>query len=284
MATGEILPIKKGMLLDDDNNPNQIVFPVTTDKAIVVTKENDRLDRVLHRLMEEFENTLKSSQLKTINGNSLINNGEVITDLTIENVVFGNFNENTGIFWRHIYSNDPGMQSEPIANPSTSLLYFDTSRHEIYYYFNNSYVKLNRDGKSAYDLAIESGEFEGTLKQWLESLKGKDGMGLQGPKGDSILVSEDPQEIAALIVNDINKGGEAKILSAELGRQLSLNVIDFIGSDSEFVASTTQDEVGTYGILWFDTNSRYFHYYYWSVNTEEQSEIEIGRASCRERV
>lgn len=34
--------------------------------------------------------------------------------------------------------------------------------------------KPGKDGKSAYELAVENG-FDGTEKEWLESLKGKDG-------------------------------------------------------------------------------------------------------------
>ena len=40
-----------------------------------------------------------------------------------------------------------------------------------------------KDGKSAYDLAVEQG-FEGTLEEWLESLKGVNGQnGLDGKDG-----------------------------------------------------------------------------------------------------
>lgn len=45
-------------------------------------------------------------------------------------------------------------------------------------------LSISTDGKSAYDLAVESG-FEGTLDEWVESLRGSDGEnGTEGPKGE----------------------------------------------------------------------------------------------------
>lgn len=54
-----------------------------------------------------------------------------------------------------------------------------------------------RDGKSAYDLALENG-FEGTLEEWLESLKGEKGeQGTQGERGEQGIQGEkgEPGEI-----------------------------------------------------------------------------------------
>ncbi|WPC08601.1 glucosaminidase domain-containing protein [Globicatella sp. PHS-GS-PNBC-21-1553] len=45
-------------------------------------------------------------------------------------------------------------------------------------------VKTSAEGKSAYQLAVEAG-FKGSLDEWIESLKGKDGTsGTPGPKGE----------------------------------------------------------------------------------------------------
>ena len=45
-------------------------------------------------------------------------------------------------------------------------------------------LSISTDGKSAYDLAVEAG-FEGTLDEWVESLRGSDGEnGTEGPKGE----------------------------------------------------------------------------------------------------
>ena len=45
-------------------------------------------------------------------------------------------------------------------------------------------LSISNDGKSAYDLAVEAG-FEGTLDEWVESLRGSDGEnGTEGPKGE----------------------------------------------------------------------------------------------------
>lgn len=47
-------------------------------------------------------------------------------------------------------------------------------------------TESGKNGKSAYELAVQQG-FEGTLEEWLKSLKGKDGIngkdGEQGPQG-----------------------------------------------------------------------------------------------------
>ena len=52
-----------------------------------------------------------------------------------------------------------------------------------------------KDGKSAYELALEEG-FEGTLEEWLASLKGDKGdTGEQGPKGDD---GENAYDLAVL--------------------------------------------------------------------------------------
>ena len=49
-------------------------------------------------------------------------------------------------------------------------------------------IELGKDGLSAYMLAKKYGGFEGTLPEWLESLKGEKGdqgeMGPQGPQGE----------------------------------------------------------------------------------------------------
>lgn len=126
-------------------------------------------------------------------------------------------------------------------------------------------------GKSAYDIAKEEDPSIESIAAWLESLKGKKGndgaKGDRGPKGDSIIDAD----VEALLVNNLLEGGESSILTAEMGRQLSLNVIDVISDNSTFVAPTTQEEVGDYGILWFNTTNNTFYYYYWNVNTEEQN-------------
>ena len=52
-----------------------------------------------------------------------------------------------------------------------------------------------KDGKSAYELALEAG-FEGTIEEWLASLKGDKGdTGEQGPKGDD---GENAYDLAVL--------------------------------------------------------------------------------------
>lgn len=126
-------------------------------------------------------------------------------------------------------------------------------------------------GKSAYEIAKEEDPSIENITAWLESLKGKKGndgaKGDRGPKGDSIIDAD----VEALLVNNLLEGGESSMLTAEMGRQLSLNVIDVISDNSAFVAPTTQEEVGDYGILWFNTTNNTFYYYYWNVNTEEQN-------------
>lgn len=49
-------------------------------------------------------------------------------------------------------------------------------------------------GKSAYEIAVENG-FEGTVEEWLESLKGKNGT-------DYALTSADKTEIANIVINE----------------------------------------------------------------------------------
>lgn len=54
------------------------------------------------------------------------------------------------------------------------------------------------DGKSAYDIAVENG-FEGTLEEWLESLKGE-----KGDKGDPYTLSEaDKAAITASVIESL---------------------------------------------------------------------------------
>ncbi len=65
-------------------------------------------------------------------------------------------------------------------------LYFDTDSYDYYIKADGVWTKKGnlkgQDGKSAYEIAKENG-FEGTEKEWLESLKGADGKGQDGQDG-----------------------------------------------------------------------------------------------------
>jgi len=72
--------------------------------------------------------------------------------------------------------------------------YYDKDDNPVAISTNNPLpvsIQGGSDGKSAYDIAVENG-FEGTVEEWLESLKGPKGdkgdkgdQGVQGPKGDA---------------------------------------------------------------------------------------------------
>lgn len=54
--------------------------------------------------------------------------------------------------------------------------------HETMYYYDSSFSQLNiqpdiipKNGKSAYEIAVNNG-FSGTVEEWLESLKGQNGI------------------------------------------------------------------------------------------------------------
>ena len=58
-------------------------------------------------------------------------------------------------------------------------------------------------GKSAYDLAVKSG-FEGTLEEWLESLRGKDGNDAVIPSGVTDGSEAKPGEVGEILTAQIN--------------------------------------------------------------------------------
>ena len=127
-----------------------------------------------------------------------------------------------------------------------------------------------KDGKSAYDLAVENG-FEGTVTEWLESLKGDQGeKGEQGEKGDkgdqgipgapgqdgeiidntrdikpTYLVFQVPTDGLSLDLRGIYRGAEAAggVTSIAWGDG---NSIEYSGSDDDF--KHRYSEAGVYEV------------------------------------
>lgn len=70
----------------------------------------------------------------------------------------------------------------PTVNISTTTIYLlqiatssDSDLYKEYVYVNNQWESIGTIGLSAYDIAIENG-FEGSVTEWLESLKGDSGV------------------------------------------------------------------------------------------------------------
>lgn len=91
---------------------------------------------------------------------------------------------------------DPGKDADPALVRS---LVEEATKALLPFLVETAVAKLPRpkdgaNGKSAFDLAVGSG-FGGTTEQWLASLKGKDGVGIQGEPGPAA----NPVKIMAMV-------------------------------------------------------------------------------------
>ncbi|MFY0521160.1 hypothetical protein ACOMCU_25530 [Lysinibacillus sp. UGB7] len=98
-------------------------------------------------------------------------------------------------------------------------------------------------GKSAYDLAVENG-FEGTMEEWVESLKGIQGPqgpeGPQGPPADLTEVTAQLAEVKTKVDNSWQKGAYNDMDIMNL-KAMSVSKAFYIGSDNW--KSTTSVEI-----------------------------------------
>lgn len=86
---------------------------------------------------------------------------------------------------KFIQSNHITVYANDISNNESTFVVrlFDDEFQELLV-SSSAVVKVNVEGKSAYQLAVEAG-FEGTLDEWVASLRGSDGSeGLPGPPGE----------------------------------------------------------------------------------------------------
>lgn len=135
----------------------------------------------------------------------------------------------------------------------------------------------SQPGKSAYELAVEQG-FEGTLDEWLESLKGEQGdkgdQGEKGEQGDTGLTGNDGKTPYIgengnwWIGNEdtgyraVGKDGESSTISIDDDGYLIIN-----GENTGYSANLTQQELynNLQGLIEYDDGSSSFEMQYESV-------------------
>lgn len=107
-------------------------------------------------------------------------------------------------------------------------------------------------GASAYDLAVDSGSFVGTLNEWLESLKGE-----KGDKGDAGEVSQDQLDDAINELNDRICSEVETLEKSDIKLQNNIDSIYTISLLSESASQThIKDGVETTITDWNDVKRR----------------------------
>lgn len=102
-----------------------------------------------------------------------------------------------------------------------------------------------KDGKSAYELAQDTG-FEGSLEEWITSLKGETGeQGIQGPKGDAFEFNDfTPEQLVSLKGEKGDNGNDG--IGIKSVEQTVISTED--NGENEFTITLTNDQTFTFKI------------------------------------